>query len=82
MAGSYSHITNDQGQLISSEDFSLLIEGPRDAYETIEEMYGMIWFLARGLAEEPMTKMIVDQAERNWKRGIEISPGIEEAIDV
>lgn len=40
-----------------------------DAYETIEEMYGMIWFLAEGdLAK-------VEQARVQWKAGIDLSPG-------
>lgn len=82
MAGSYAHVVNDQGQLISNNDFPHLIENLGDAYEAIEEMYGMIWFLARGLAEEPMTSMVVDQAERNWKRGIQLSPGKEGDPDV
>ena len=45
MAGSYNHVTlKKSGKLRNTE--TILIDNMGDAYETIEEMYGMIWYLA------------------------------------
>jgi len=73
MAGSYSHATTDDGKLCApGESMSIATENQGDAYETIEEMYGMIWFLADGDA------VAVERARQNWKRGIRVSPGYED----
>ena len=50
MAGSYKHVVDDRGLLRRPEDFADMIENLGDAYEAIEEMYGMIWLLAGGEA--------------------------------
>lgn len=72
MAGSYNHAVNDDGQLRHPERMTIATETPGDAYETIEEMYGMIWWLASG---DPN---YVENARRNWKLGIDdLSPGRE-----
>ena len=70
MAGSYLHTVNDEGKL--RIDQSIACENLGDAYETIEEMYGMIWYLAGGNYRE------VDAARQNYREGIEMSPGVEE----
>ena len=69
MAGSYQHTINEQGQLLRNQSMSC--ENLGDAYETIEEMYGMIWWLAGGSAER------VEWARQNYKRGLDASPGVE-----
>jgi hypothetical protein len=56
MAGSYRHAT-------------IATETQGDAYETIEEFYGMVWYLANG---DPAR---VEEARRNFKAGIDMSPG-------
>lgn len=66
MAGSYSHLVDDQGRFQGVE----LIDNLGDAYEALEECWGMIWFLAGGDAAR------VEEAERNYKRGIDLSPGV------
>lgn len=66
MAGSYNHITNDEGQFIGAS----LLENLGDAYEAIEECYGMIWWLAKG------DKELVEQAEKFYKNGLDLSPGV------
>lgn len=48
MAGSYKHVTTENGELISNGKFAEMIENIGDAYEVVEEMYHMIQFLARG----------------------------------
>ncbi len=78
MAGSYNHVTNDEGQLLNNEDFVQMIENLGDAYEAVEEMYGMIWYLANQHASPPMTKLVVDTAAANWKQGLSRSPGVSD----
>jgi hypothetical protein len=72
MAGSYRHAVTDDGKLRSPDTMSIATETPGDAYATIEEMYGMIWFLAAG------SPAAVERAQRGYKHGIRWSPGIED----
>lgn len=67
MAGSYKHCVNDEGQFIGTAYLDHL----GDAYEALEEMYGMIWFLAGAGAEN------VEEARSNYKEGLRISPGVK-----
>lgn len=70
MAGSYRHATTKNGKLRNNETFTDMVENLGDAYETVEEMYGMIWWLADGNAE------MVEQARQNYLAGItQKSPG-------
>jgi hypothetical protein len=81
MAGSYNHvIIKKTGNLIGNEPprgapFSDMIENLGDAYEAIEEMYGMIWYLATTLAPEDklVAKAAVEQARKNYKEGLKRS---------
>lgn len=71
MAGSYKHVVDEQGRLLSNEQFLNPIDTLGDAYETIEEMYGMIWYLAEGNATR------VEIARQNYQTGIiQDSPGV------
>jgi hypothetical protein len=72
MAGSYNHRVTDSGQLSNNENFVDMIGDLGDACEAVEEMYGMIWYLAQGNAE------LVEVARRNYQMGIADSPGTEE----
>lgn len=69
MAGSYNHATTDEGRLRNWKTMGIATETQGDAYETIEEMYGMIWFLAEGNED------MVEIARQNYKTGIDLSPG-------
>jgi hypothetical protein len=69
MAGSYKHAVNDAGQLRNWRNMTIATETQGDAYETIKEMYGMIWFLAQGDPER------VERARRDYVLGIDLSPG-------
>jgi len=71
MAGSYLHAVNDDGRLRNTRNMLIATETQGDAYETIEEMYGMIWFLANGKASE------VEQARKCYRTGLRWSPGKE-----
>ena len=69
MAGSYGHIADDKtGKFIGVE----LIDNLGDAYEALEECFGMIWFLADGDASK------VEEAWKRWEDGIAMSPGVAE----
>jgi hypothetical protein len=77
MAGSYYHVVTDDGNLIRSEWFPNVIENLGDAYEAIEELYGMIWFLAgQSLGDEPtgqQHRAMVSLARVNYRRGLELA---------
>jgi hypothetical protein len=67
MAGSYQHCVNRSGQFVGIP----LIDNLGDAYEALEEMYGMIWYLAGG---DPAK---VEAARQGYTAGIvEHSPGV------
>ncbi len=68
MAGSYSHCVNDDGSLLSNEDFVDMIDNLGDAYEAVQEMYGMIWLLAGG------NRYAVELARQNYVQGLACSP--------
>lgn len=72
MAGSYLHAVTDSGKLRHIENMSIATENAGDAYETIEEMYGMIWYLAQGKLD------LVEDARENYNLGIIMSPGLEQ----
>jgi hypothetical protein len=71
MAGSYNHCVDDNGRLIPPGDLSEMLEyhDTGDVYEAIEEMYGMIWYLADADSER------VEDARQNYREGLRISPG-------
>lgn len=69
MAGSYRHATDDQGRLRNWHTMGIATETGGDSYETIEEFYGMVWYLANGNPAR------VEEARQNYERGIEMSPG-------
>ena len=69
MAGSYKHVTDDQGRLLCNRDVVGMLENGGDVFEAVEEMYGMIWALAGG------NKLRVLAAEKCYKDGLRLSPG-------
>jgi hypothetical protein len=71
MAGSYLHIIGDTGRFHGVR----LLDHLGDAYEALEECYGMIWLLAGGDAAK------VEDARLRSKDGIALSPGIEDRED-
>ena len=72
MAGSYNHAVDDAGRLRNWRTMTIATETQGDAYETIEEMFGMIWYLAAG---DPTR---VEEARQNYPAGISMSPGQQE----
>jgi len=79
MAGSYNHAISDDGQLLRNADFVRMVENLGDAYETAEEMYGMIWHLAADLDRASggtrKTADNVEWARTHYREGLELSPG-------
>lgn len=71
MAGSYNHAVTDDGRLRNWRTMTIATETQGDAYETIEEFYGMVWYLAGGDAER------VEEARQRYKQGLDMSPGRE-----
>lgn len=79
MAGSYLHVINQEDGTL--EEAMMCSEGQienlGDAYEAIEEMYGMIWVLALGITEakggDPQSypAELVEWARKNYKNGLE-----------
>lgn len=86
MAGSYNHVVNTKtGALLKPEKALGMLECyHNDVYEALEEMYGMIWFLAnevywsdRELHEGPTEKTVesvLENARQNYRKGLQISP--------
>ncbi len=72
MAGSYDHLVDDDGKFQGVE----LLDDLGDAYQALEECFGMIWFLANGDAGR------VVYAWRHWRDGFNMSPGYGEMQDV
>lgn len=78
MAGSYNHCVDEHGRLLSNSDMMItgaMIENLGDAYEAIEEMYGMIWFLAVMIQDAPAMSPadLVEHARQNYKAGLKLS---------
>lgn len=89
MAGSYKHVVTDDGNLGSSEHVVSMLENGGDVFEAVEEMYGMIWYLASylvqlddGVAEEAVAlyrqrmKSVVEEARQHYKEGLTIAKDI------
>jgi hypothetical protein len=74
MAGSYNHVVTDQGNLVSNERFVQMVENLGDAFETVEEMYGMIWMLASLVSPDPQAQAEwVEWAQDNYRVGLTIA---------
>lgn len=79
MAGSYDHAVADDGQLLRPQDFTGMVENLGDAYETVEEMYGMIWYLADWVTRDAGGRAaeVVELARQSYLNGLSISPGTD-----
>lgn len=75
MAGSYNHCINDEGNLLGPFALAGMLETDGDVFEAVEEMYGMIWWLAANV--ESVRTMLpedaVEEARRNYTTGLELA---------
>lgn len=75
MPGSYGHIVQKDGNLSSHLRIVESLDNGVDMFETVEEMYGMIWFLAGTYAyKDP--KGAVEDARRQYREGLKIAKGV------
>jgi hypothetical protein len=71
MAGSFNHCVNDKGQLRGSQQLAGMLENGGDVYEAVEEMYGMIWYLARSNSfTDEQAKNVIEFARQNYEVGV------------
>jgi hypothetical protein len=87
MAGSYNHCVDEEtGKLLISRQVQGMLEcHSGEVYEAIQEMYGMIWWLAeqntlgpeRQRADAWTAAEWVERARQSYGRGLDASPGID-----
>lgn len=65
MAGSYNHVVTDKGNLRTNEAVVRALENGGDVFEAVEEMFGMIWYLAVDRIG-PFPKNETPEAMRIW----------------
>lgn len=84
MAGSYRHVVSSSertsGWLLDPRDIAGMLETPGDVGEAVEEMFGMIWFLA-GQLNPDNPAAAVELAEKKYRTGIELSPGVMDDVE-
>lgn len=73
MAGSYNHVVTDSGNLRSPDSMSGMLENGGDVYEAVEEMYGMIWWLAYTSNLDVAPKDVVEMARQNYGEGLKLA---------
>jgi hypothetical protein len=78
MAGSYLHVVEEDGRLSSNETVAGMLENGGDVYEAVEEMYGMIWWLATSHDPGLTPEQKVEQARLRYTEGLAFSPGLVE----
>ena len=84
MAGSYGHVVDDEGLLMVSRDVNGMLENGGDVYEAVEEMYGMIHWLATRLADATGTLRadVVAEARRQWVDGVVLGGRRDTEVEV
>lgn len=79
MAGSYNHVVTDSGNLGDSDQVNDMLENGGDVFEAVEEMYGMIWYLAAAaFAPETSAAARVEEARQNYQVGLRVSEDLAE----
>jgi len=76
MAGSYKHCVDDNGNLLDNEHLVGMLENGGDVYEAVEEMYGMIWWLADvadNLQGSPGISQWVEEARQHYQEGLKVA---------
>jgi hypothetical protein len=74
MAGSYGHIVQKDGNLRAPLMISNILEDGGDVVETVEEMYGMIWFLIHeNVKWSGREKQMIQEARRHYQEGLKFA---------
>jgi hypothetical protein len=76
MAGSYGHVVRGDGNLGSNEFVTSMLNNGGDVYETVEEMYGMIWYLAAVLlpiGSSITAKKAIEEAREYHEVGLRLA---------
>jgi hypothetical protein len=69
MAGGYGHVVQKDGNLRSNLSVVQILENGGDVFETVEQLYGMIWFLAGTYAyRDP--RAAVEDARKQYQEGL------------
>jgi hypothetical protein len=77
MTGSYTHLVDAKGGLERGPVILDLLDHPEDMYEAIQQLYGMIWYLAEQLSRNgffPTAADAVSEAKEFYKEGLQVSP--------
>lgn len=72
MAGGYGHIVQKDGNLAPKSRIVGSLEADDDVFETIQEMYGMIWHLAQTYAYGN-PKAAVHEARAQYRDGLKMA---------
>lgn len=77
MAGSYNHIVRDDGNF-EADPFTLsnILETDGDVFECVQELYGMIWYLANKSVPNGYHEIVnknVAEAREHYQKGLEIA---------
>lgn len=75
MAGSWGHMVNDDGTFRGDD----LLENGGDVKECLEEVYGMVWYLAVQMAHTTdafgaTAPELIEEARQHYKEGWTASP--------
>jgi len=75
MSGSYLHCVDESGALLSNQELNWSIENGGDVYEAVEQMYGMIWWLAGhdGALTPFGMAAYVEKARLNYEIGLSLA---------
>jgi hypothetical protein len=79
MAGSYGHVLDETGMLGDATFVVDMLENGGDVYEAVEEMYGMIHWLAAALAaqsnadDRTTRQQLIEQAQEHYKDGLRVA---------
>lgn len=77
MAGGYGHIVQKDGNLRTNLAISNALDNGGDVFETVEEMYGMIWYLIHeNVKWSGKEKAMIEEARRNSQTGLRVAKGI------
>jgi hypothetical protein len=72
MAGGYGHIVQKDGNLASNRRVAGMLENGGDVFECVEELYGMIWYLA-GTHAPDREKAVIEDARHHYQQGLKIA---------